>query len=660
MAGLLLVACVLRVHNAWVAPAFSGFDGPFHASYIGILHFEQRLPLPDEGWSTFHPPLYYAVCAIIWRLLPSSVDPHTALFAMRLVNVAAGLAIGLAVQRIARLLLPASPWTAVAAAAIALFLPMHVGPSSRIGNEMLAAMLSIWAVLLLLRCLREPDAIRRVLPLGCVLGLAALTKFSALVVLGVAALALAARGWRAHGARVAALRPSVVLGLVALLVSGAYFARNVYHYGTPIVIQVPIVAKFMERQGYGPPRSLGAYLSLRPDILLDPTDRAARTLDAVWPVTFATAWYDIHGATLDLHSVWGMRFARILFACGGAVSLFALLGLLAFAVGRVRFAVPLGGAVLVGLGLATLASYVGFTYRVATYSALKASYMSPALPAFAVFAALGMARVAAHGRAVAAVVGAFALLFVGSVTAIFWSGWLAPMVLNPAHFYVRAYADEPTWRVFEHFGLGQRPAAASAAADDAPPPPDVVLITLDTTRADHLGAYGYPKATTPAIDAFAAEAPRLRQCLVHLVVDVARPRVDVHRAAPDVPRGALRSRDGQGRPVACPRPSACATERADRAHACQLVARGGCDARGAPARRRLRDGGLRGRTLAGPRVRTPAGLRHSRRGGEGVARASRGRAHGSGHRLARDRRGRETVPPAGELLRSPRAVRRAR
>ena len=36
--------------------------------------------------------------------------------------------------------------------------------------------------------------------------------------------------------------------------------------------------------------------------------------------------------------------------------------------------------------------------------------------------------------------------------------------------------------------------------------PVVVLITLDTTRADHLGCYGYPRATSPSLDRLATES----------------------------------------------------------------------------------------------------------------------------------------------------------
>jgi arylsulfatase len=41
---------------------------------------------------------------------------------------------------------------------------------------------------------------------------------------------------------------------------------------------------------------------------------------------------------------------------------------------------------------------------------------------------------------------------------------------------------------------------------DGPRVPDILLITLDTTRADRLGCYGYPKETTPHLDSLAAES----------------------------------------------------------------------------------------------------------------------------------------------------------
>lgn len=36
--------------------------------------------------------------------------------------------------------------------------------------------------------------------------------------------------------------------------------------------------------------------------------------------------------------------------------------------------------------------------------------------------------------------------------------------------------------------------------------PNIVVITIDALRADHLGVYGYPRPTSPSIDAFAREA----------------------------------------------------------------------------------------------------------------------------------------------------------
>ncbi len=47
----------------------------------------------------------------------------------------------------------------------------------------------------------------------------------------------------------------------------------------------------------------------------------------------------------------------------------------------------------------------------------------------------------------------------------------------------------------------------------SPPRPNVVLIVLDTTRADILSAYGYPKPTSPSLEAIAAEGVTFEQAI---------------------------------------------------------------------------------------------------------------------------------------------------
>jgi len=49
-------------------------------------------------------------------------------------------------------------------------------------------------------------------------------------------------------------------------------------------------------------------------------------------------------------------------------------------------------------------------------------------------------------------------------------------------------------------------AACGRGGDPAGPPRNLVVISLDTTRADHLGCYGHPAQATPNIDAVAREA----------------------------------------------------------------------------------------------------------------------------------------------------------
>ena len=61
-------------------------------------------------------------------------------------------------------------------------------------------------------------------------------------------------------------------------------------------------------------------------------------------------------------------------------------------------------------------------------------------------------------------------------------------------------------------------ASPWAEAATPPPPPNVIVITIDTLRADHLGCYGYKQIKTPNIDALAADGARFERAYTSVPV----------------------------------------------------------------------------------------------------------------------------------------------
>ena len=62
-------------------------------------------------------------------------------------------------------------------------------------------------------------------------------------------------------------------------------------------------------------------------------------------------------------------------------------------------------------------------------------------------------------------------------------------------------------------GAGCRPAAPSRSS--SPDRPNVLLVTIDTLRADHVGCYGWTRASTPTIDALASRGVRFETAVAH-------------------------------------------------------------------------------------------------------------------------------------------------
>jgi arylsulfatase A-like enzyme len=130
---------------------------------------------------------------------------------------------------------------------------------------------------------------------------------------------------------------------------------------------------------------------------------------------------------------------------------------------------------------------------VALVVALVAGVLARWLPV-AVAVGASLAPVAAHSLGLG-MNGAAWWAWAGSLLAAVLIGWLAPRRRGAVYLAVAAAV-----------------AWGGAVPRSAPPPapagtgPDILLVVLDTTRRDHLSLYGYPRRTSPALDALARDA----------------------------------------------------------------------------------------------------------------------------------------------------------
>lgn len=379
------VGVAMRINNALRYPVDMGFDAIGNWEYVALLIRSWTLPPPDTGWSTAHPPFFYAFAAAIAKGLGLETKA-SAVHAIRLATAGCGLLGIAAAGRLVRRVEPDDPQRRFLCVALLLLLPVHVYMSAMLSEEILvSALVSLAVVGVALDLLAGPGAPRpdwRVAGFGALAGLALLTKLSGLLVVGMGALAYLAEGARS-GDLGAGLRRGVVFGLAASVVGGWYYLWNLYAYGYlyPHGLEVHAV---MFRMPPGE-RELLDYLRIPLQTFTDPQLLAPDLLRSVWGSTHVTIWFDGHRQFLPLASETVRRL-------GGLMSSFALVPTLAFAVGVARGARRLWRGstgpdlVLVPLVVVTFAGYVLFTWRNPWFAVLKGSFLLGLAVPFAYYA----------------------------------------------------------------------------------------------------------------------------------------------------------------------------------------------------------------------------------------------------------------------------------
>jgi len=276
---LLILALFVLLGAAYsvVVPPFEASDELWHYPMVQFIATHWALPVQDPAnvgpWRQegSQPPLYYALAAAITSWIDTSDMPQVrylnpqadlgvatpdgnvnlvvhdpareafpwrgtvlAVHLIRLLSVGMGAAAVYLTYRLVRTLFPHHPTLALGAAAIHAFTPMFIFISGSVNNDNLVVPLCSMA---LLGMMRPSFRIRDALFLGLLVGLAALTKESALGLLPLALLAVAVRGWaQAPGARMsqrilAVLRLSLGVLLPVLAVAGWWYLRNLHLYG---------------------------------------------------------------------------------------------------------------------------------------------------------------------------------------------------------------------------------------------------------------------------------------------------------------------------------------------------------------------------------------------------------------------------------------------
>jgi 4-amino-4-deoxy-L-arabinose transferase-like glycosyltransferase len=200
-------------------------DEGAHFQYVAYVAGAWRLPrfegYAGVGYEAHQPPLYYFLAALLYHLTDGAGK------GVRLLSTLASAGVVWLTWLTLRRLLPNRPEVALTGMGFVAFLPMHLAIGSAVGNDALTNLLfaSILYGLLAMGSIG----------LGVLLGLALLTKATAILLLPVVVMGLLLKAYRSGaGWRVGIRHAGIACG-IALLIGGWWFVRNTLLYDDPLL-----------------------------------------------------------------------------------------------------------------------------------------------------------------------------------------------------------------------------------------------------------------------------------------------------------------------------------------------------------------------------------------------------------------------------------------
>jgi hypothetical protein len=237
---LIVLWAILAINNILKLPLSVGMDVQEHYEYIEYVANTGTIPLAPQGWQMFQSPLYYMLSAGIWQFFPLTrwFDMTAAMQLLRIIPLLCGIVQVELAYRAARAVFQLRRdlqiWTTI----IGGLLPMNLYISQVVSNEPLLGLFSASAVVigfLLLASEREVIPARYFVFLGTALGLALLTKATAVLLIPMAVMLIVYVLYkRQQPLRSIISRVLLVSGII-FVISGWYYLRNWIELGRPFV-----------------------------------------------------------------------------------------------------------------------------------------------------------------------------------------------------------------------------------------------------------------------------------------------------------------------------------------------------------------------------------------------------------------------------------------
>ncbi len=407
---------LLAINNIMKLDLDKGYDAPAHYEYIDYVSRTWHVPLATQGWQMFQSPLYYFISAVLNVLLSLAFPKATVGYLLRVVPLACGLLQVELSYRAARYVFPDRRDLQIIGTVLGGLLPMNMYISHYVGNEPLAGLLSGSVLVMILSLLQkqEPPTRKQWVYLGTVLGLALLTKVTAVLLLLPLMLFIYYFGLVKDGLRARPLPSLLLVFSVALIISGWYYCRNWLALGTPFVGGWES-SRWWQDPGY---RTAHDFLSFGASLFRP----VYSGIHGFWDSLYSTFWSDGFLGSTDLYDEtlppWNYRFLL-------SGTLLSLVPAAAIAAGMIRaFARPsrsiANGTLLSAVSVLLYTAVLLYLYvSLPIYSTAKATYTLGILPGFVVLGLSGLELVMKNIYAQALVYAALACWAVSSYASFF-------------------------------------------------------------------------------------------------------------------------------------------------------------------------------------------------------------------------------------------------